>query len=1004
MTYSLLRRGVTLLSLGLWCFLSVPAGRADEIANSISEFSQTQGNEGWYHGYRDYTADGNGENYNAGTDFIAFPDATWNGTGFDLNPNASGPWTELYAESSHPNGPNSAPGREQWVIRRWQADEITAVTPLAVSYSLRKTNVACGPGAGTTASLHQNGVRVDFGVVAGDDNVGITRTYYLNVLPGDKIDLALTPVNEAGDRADGCDGSAFSMVIDTTIPPDATQPDGSAFVPASTADTDADGLPDFWEVTFFPGDLTQLSATGDKDGDGLNDPGEYARLSSPVDPDTDDDGLGDLVETKTGIYVSPANTGTSPVSPDTDGDGLGDAAEVNGVPPTNPNLADTDGDTFSDPVEKSFGSDPTLATDTPLSLVVANSVADFSGVQGQNGWSYGYRDFTATGRTMNYNAATSFIPFAGGANEGTPYEGGLEGTQHWDGAKWDLAVPADPWTEVGPESLHPNGTNGIAEHWVIRRWQATELTGPTPVALTWHMRKGNPNDNGVTGILFVNGRQVDYRTIAGNDAVGVTRKVFTVLQPTDVVDLALTPTGTSQGFDYSDGSFNWLRVDTRIPAGATQPDGVPFFPPGSADTDGDGLADAWEQYYKPGALTGLGGGAEDADGDGLTNLREQELGTNPMHADTDGDGLADAVETMTGVVAGPGDTGSNPRRADSDEDGLSDRAEALGPQFFTNPMLADTDGDIFNDRTEMMAPSDPTLAASTPNTPLLANSLGDFSGTQETNNWQYGWRDLTADGGAPDYDPEASFIAFAGGDGLGDWNGADQQWDGGSWRLSAASPWTAIYNNSTHPNNGGPGEHWSLRRWISETTEPTALALRWYTAKGNTACGDGVTGALYLNGRRLDEVTIAFNDGTGVVRVFYAMVGPGDVVDLVVQPDGIGGKSDACDGTVSWLRIDDQVPAGARQPDGSPFMVEAPSFAITTVTRDPASGSVSLSWPSSPGETFDVYASGSLASGQWSRISPAAGVPADGATTRFTDAAPTPNPATKALFYRVTRR
>jgi hypothetical protein len=988
----------------LTCLCGLVA-RADEIAHSISEFSQTQGNEGWYQGYRNYTADGRGDNYNAGSDFIPFPAETWNGTGFDLNPNASGPWTESYAENSHPNGTNSAPGSEQWVIRRWQADEVSTVTPLAVSYSLRKTNTACGAAAGTTASLHQNGVRVDFGAVPGDDGVGITRTYYLNVLPGDKIDLALTPVNEAGGRGDGCDGSAFSMVIDTTIPPNPMQPDGSPFVPASAADTDADGLPDFWEVTFFPGDLTQLSAAGDKDADGLNDAGEYARLSSPVDPDTDDDGLGDQVETKTGVYVNSTNTGSSPTSPDSDGDGLSDAAEVNAVPPTNPNLVDTDGDTFSDPSEKFFGSDPTLAADTPLSFVVANSVAEFSGVQGQGGWSHGYRDFTATGRTMNYDPSTAFIPFAGGSSEGTPYEGGIGGSQHWDGAKWDLAVPADPWTEVGAEGLHPNGTNGVAEHWVVRRWQANELAAPTAVALTWHMRKGNPNDNGVTGILFVNGRQFDHRTIAGNDSVGVTRKVYTVLKPADIVDLVLTPTGTSQGFDYSDGSANWLRVDTRIPAGATQPDGVPFFPPGSPDTDGDGLADAWEQHYKSGPLSGLSGGAEDADSDGLSNAKEQDLGTDPTRADTDADGLNDGVETMTGVVLGPSDTGSNPRRADSDEDGLSDRAEALGPQFFTSPMLADTDGDIFNDRTELTAPSDPTLAASTPNTPLLANSVAEFSGTQETNSWQYGWRDLTADGGASDYDPESSFIAFVGGDGLGDWNGADQQWDGGGWRLSGASPWTSIFSNSTHPNNGGPGEHWSLRRWISETTEPTALALRWFTGKGNTGCGDGVTGALYLNGLRLDEVTIAFNDGTGVVRVYYAMLEPGDVVDLVVQPDGLNGsKTDGCDGTVSWLRIDDQVPANARQPDGSPFMAEGPAFAITGVTRDPGTGRVTLTWPSTVGQTFDVYSSRSLATGQWSLLSPAAGVPSAGDSTSFTDTTVAPDPSSKAVFYRVSRR
>jgi hypothetical protein len=117
-----------------------PAVWGEEIANSITEFSSTQGADGWYQGYRDYTADGKGDSYDATRDFLVFPEGTWNGTGFDLNPNASGPWTELYAESSHPNGPNS--GNEQWVIRRWQADEVTAVTPLAIKPNAQRLQLA----------------------------------------------------------------------------------------------------------------------------------------------------------------------------------------------------------------------------------------------------------------------------------------------------------------------------------------------------------------------------------------------------------------------------------------------------------------------------------------------------------------------------------------------------------------------------------------------------------------------------------------------------------------------------------------------------------------------------------------------------------------------------------------------------------------------------------------------------------------------------------------------
>lgn len=136
-------------------------------------------------------------------------------------------------------------------------------------------------------------------------------------------------------------------MIHLTIPPNPKQPDGSPFIPVGAGDTDADGMPDAWEEIYFPGDLTKLTLNGDFDADGLKDPDEFARGSDPTNPDTDGDGLCYLVETGTGVYVSPTDTGSSPTKIDSDGDGISDYAEVTRVPPTDPNKADTDGDGFS---------------------------------------------------------------------------------------------------------------------------------------------------------------------------------------------------------------------------------------------------------------------------------------------------------------------------------------------------------------------------------------------------------------------------------------------------------------------------------------------------------------------------------------------------------------------------------------------------------------------------------------------------------------------------------
>ena len=64
------------------------------------------------------------------------------------------------------------------------------------------------------------------------------------------------------------------------------------------------------------------------DGDALGD---------VCDPDDDNDGLLDSVETNTGILVSPSDTGSDPFDPDSDGDGLPDGEEVpNGWDPNDP--------------------------------------------------------------------------------------------------------------------------------------------------------------------------------------------------------------------------------------------------------------------------------------------------------------------------------------------------------------------------------------------------------------------------------------------------------------------------------------------------------------------------------------------------------------------------------------------------------------------------------------------------------------------------------------------
>jgi hypothetical protein len=67
----------------------------------------------------------------------------------------------------------------------------------------------------------------------------------------------------------------------------------------------------------------------DTDGDGLGD---------ACDPDDDNDGLLDVVETNTLDFIDENDTGTNPLVADTDGDGFDDGVEVQfGTDPTDPN-------------------------------------------------------------------------------------------------------------------------------------------------------------------------------------------------------------------------------------------------------------------------------------------------------------------------------------------------------------------------------------------------------------------------------------------------------------------------------------------------------------------------------------------------------------------------------------------------------------------------------------------------------------------------------------------
>jgi hypothetical protein len=96
---------------------------------------------------------------------------------------------------------------------------------------------------------------------------------------------------------------------------------GLAIKISPDVDTDNDGFPDSWEITYGtdPNDDTDPVATEDVDGDGLDWTEEFVNATSPLDADTDNDAVNDGDEVSNG--TNPA-VNSGPVTATAAGPGV----------------------------------------------------------------------------------------------------------------------------------------------------------------------------------------------------------------------------------------------------------------------------------------------------------------------------------------------------------------------------------------------------------------------------------------------------------------------------------------------------------------------------------------------------------------------------------------------------------------------------------------------------------------------------------------------------------
>jgi len=175
-----------------------------------------------------------------------------------------------------------------------------------------------------------------------------------------------------------------------------------------------------------------------------------------------------------------------------------------------------------------------LLSQLSQALPIADSIAEFSGTQAQDGWSYGLYNRTAGGP---YTPA-GFVAF-----------------DTFDGSTWrasDAQVGANNNDFLNLNSVggHPNGIGPspqTANIWAVRRY-ASELAGL--ISIGFDLRKVNtvnPNGGGITGRIFVDGVEVFTRFIANADGVGVQDSIVRQVAVGSLIDFVIDPLGIAPG-------------------------------------------------------------------------------------------------------------------------------------------------------------------------------------------------------------------------------------------------------------------------------------------------------------------------------------------------------------------------------------------------------------------------------------------------------------------------
>lgn len=162
------------------------------LADSVTGFSDVQGENGWWYGYIEPDAD------NAFVEMATYnygePDPGWYAaTGGNY-------WTFIDAETMHPNGETTTGGRqpvEQWAVRRWVS---TVDGTVHLSGHLAKMAID-GETNGVNGYVYVDGVMRWAWYIEGWDDAGTELDKDVEVSVGSTVDFILDP-RDSDDRSD----------------------------------------------------------------------------------------------------------------------------------------------------------------------------------------------------------------------------------------------------------------------------------------------------------------------------------------------------------------------------------------------------------------------------------------------------------------------------------------------------------------------------------------------------------------------------------------------------------------------------------------------------------------------------------------------------------------------------------------------------------------------------------------------------------------------------------